>query len=238
MSQNSPRRSVIASFERRKPVVEFSATNAPNPPRLTKNLCLLRFRSFGFRRYVAKFAREGRYSDFWNKKNLQLNFPHRTHPIHPVWPKTHVCCIFGVLVFDGKTVRNSSRRSVIATFGTKKLVVEFSATNASNPLRLTQNSCCVFEVLVFDGTTSQNSPVRDTIATFRTKKLVVEFSGTNASNPPRLTQNSCLLRFWSFGFRWYNVAKLAREGHYSDFLNKKLVVEISATNASNPPRLT
>jgi hypothetical protein len=84
----------------------------------------------------------------------------------------------------------------------------------------------------------RNSPGRAVIATFGTKKLAVKFSATNAPTPPLLTQNSCLLRFESFRFQWKNGSKLAREDRYSDFSNKKLAVECSATNAPNPPLLT
>ena len=68
-SRNSPGRSVLATFRTKKLAVELFATNAPNPPLLNQNSCLLRFRSFGFRRMNdAKLAREVRFGDFWNKK--------------------------------------------------------------------------------------------------------------------------------------------------------------------------
>src|ERR671934_279539 len=40
-----------------------------------------------------------------------------------------------------KTVQKSAERSVMATFGMRKLAVEFFATYGPNPSRLTKNSC-------------------------------------------------------------------------------------------------
>ena len=144
------------------------------------------------------------------------------HPIHRVWPKTHVCCVFGVSVFDGRTVRNSPGMSVLLTFGTKNLQLDFpQQTHPIHPVWPKTHVCCVFGVSVFDGKMVVKSPGRSIIATFGTKKLAVEFSATNAPNPPRLTQNSCLLHFRTFGFRRKNAAKLTEEDRYSDFRNQK-----------------
>ena len=77
----------------------------------------------------------------WVRKNLQLKFSQRSHPIHWVWPKTHIYRLFGVSVLVQKTVRKSARRAVLATFGTKKHAVEFFASDAPHPSALTQNSC-------------------------------------------------------------------------------------------------
>jgi hypothetical protein len=181
---------------------------------------------------------EGRFSDFWNKK-LAVEFSATNAPNPPRLTKTHVCCVFGVSVFDGQNVAKLALEVRFSDFWNKKLAVEFSATNAPNPPRLTQNSCLLrFRSFGFRRTNVANSPWRARFSDFWNKKLAVEFSATNAPNPPRLTQNSCLLRFRSFGFRRNKRRKTRLEGRFSDFWNKKLAVEFSATNAPNPPRLT
>jgi hypothetical protein len=164
----------------------------------------------------------GPFRRLLEQKNLQLNFSQRTHPIHPVLPKSHVCCVFGVLVVDGTTSQNSYGRAVLATFGTKNLQLNCSQRmHPIQPFSPNTHVCCVFGVPVFEGTTSRNSPGRSVLATFGTKKLAVELFTTNTPNPPLLTQNSCLLRFRSFCFRRMNDAKLAREVRFGDFWNKK-----------------
>jgi hypothetical protein len=65
---------VYRLLEQKNLAVEFSQTNAPNPPRLTQNSCLLRFRSFGFRRKnCAKLAIGPLYATF-GTKNLAVEF--------------------------------------------------------------------------------------------------------------------------------------------------------------------
>jgi hypothetical protein len=67
----------------------------------------------------------------------------------------------------------------------------------------------------------ESSPGRAVLATFGTKNLAVEFSATNAPNPPRLTKTHVCCVFGVSVFDGNNVAKLALEGRFSDFWNKK-----------------
>ena len=140
-SQSSPWRAVLATFGTKKLAVEFFATNAPNPPRLTKNSCLLRFRSFGFRRKNgAKLSRRSVIATL-SKKNLAVEFFATNAPNPPCLTQNSCLLRFWSFGFRRKTVRNIPGRCIIGTFGTIKLAVEFSATNAPNPPCLTQNSC-------------------------------------------------------------------------------------------------
>jgi hypothetical protein len=125
---NLPGRYVFAHFWNKKLAAEFSATNAPNPPHFDPKLVFVAFLEFRFRRNNgAKLAREVVIATL-EQKILQLNFPQRTTQSTLFEPKTHVCCFFSVR-FDEKRAK-LARRAVLATFGTKKLAVEFSAMNA------------------------------------------------------------------------------------------------------------
>ena len=198
--RNVPGRCIIGTFGTIKLAVEFSATNAANPPCLTQNSCLLHFRSFGFRwTNGAKLAREFHFSDFWNKKTCSRIFCNERTQSTAFDPKL-MFVVFSVFWFSMDERRNSPGRPVLATFGTKKLAVEFSATNPPNPPRLTQNSC----LLRFRSFSFQRVAREGRYIDFWNKKLAVEFSATNTPNPPRLTRNSCLLHFRCFGFRRTN----------------------------------
>ena len=102
--QNPTPRAVLATSGAKKVAVDFFQSNAPNPRRLTQNSCLVCFRSFGFGLQNRCETRPG--GPFWpheERKKLQLIFSNRTHPIHPVSPKAHVCCVFVVSILATKT---------------------------------------------------------------------------------------------------------------------------------------
>jgi hypothetical protein len=82
--RNPPPRAVLATSRAKKLAVEFFETNAPNPPDLTENSCLVRFRTFDFARQNLCETRT--QEPFWpllEQKNMLLNFSKRPHPIHP-----------------------------------------------------------------------------------------------------------------------------------------------------------
>ena len=102
--RNPTARAVRATCGAKKVAVDFFQSNAPNPPRLTQNSCLLCFRSFGFGHQNSCGTRPR--GPFWllvERKKLRLIFSNRMHPIHPVSPKAHVCCVFVVSVSVSKT---------------------------------------------------------------------------------------------------------------------------------------
>jgi hypothetical protein len=83
--RNPTPRAVLATRGVKKVVVDFFESNAPNPPRLTQNSCLVCFRSFGFGHQNSCEIRPlGPFSLHVERKKLQLSFASRTHPIHPV----------------------------------------------------------------------------------------------------------------------------------------------------------
>src|SRR5579859_7638900 len=95
---------VLATRGAKKVAVDFFESNAPNPPRLTQNSCLVCFRSIGFGQQNSCETRPR--GPFWileERKKLELIFSNRTHPIHPVSPKAHVCCVFVVSISVTKT---------------------------------------------------------------------------------------------------------------------------------------
>src|SRR5919201_1117932 len=103
----------------------------------------------------------------------------------------------------------------MATFGTKKLAVEFFATDGPNPSPLTQNSCLAHFWSFGTGTKNCAKSGRGAaLDTFGTKKHAVEFFAMDAPNPSPMTQNSCLACFWMFGTGTKNCAKIGREGRY------------------------
>ena len=63
-------------------------------------------------------------TDSWKKS--RLNFSQRTHPIIPVWPKTHVRWVFGTFIFGGTVPKNSRRRAVLTIDAPKKSRLNFS----------------------------------------------------------------------------------------------------------------
>ena len=74
----------MATFGTKKLVVEFFATDGPNPSRLTENSCLARFWSFGSgTKNCAKIGRKGRRGHFWYEK-LAVELFATDAPIHPV----------------------------------------------------------------------------------------------------------------------------------------------------------
>ena len=58
-------------------------------------------------------------------KNLQLNFPQRTKPIHLVCPNAHARSVSALLILVGTIVLNMLEMPVLASFTTKKLAVNF-----------------------------------------------------------------------------------------------------------------
>jgi hypothetical protein len=119
-----------------KNAVDFFETNAPNPPRLTQNSCLVCFRSFCFGRQNSCETRtQGPFWPLVEQINLQLIFSKRMHPIYPVWCKTHVGVFLQFWFRSTKLVRNLPPWAVLATCGAKKLTVDFFETHATNPPR-------------------------------------------------------------------------------------------------------
>ena len=83
--RKTARRAVLDTFGMKEHAVEFIATDAPNPSALTQNSCLARFWSFAFgTKELCEILPGGPLWTLLVRKNLQLNFSQRTHPIRPV----------------------------------------------------------------------------------------------------------------------------------------------------------
>jgi hypothetical protein len=82
--ETRPRGPFWLLVERKKLRLIFFESKAPNPPRLTQNSCLVRFRSIGFGHQNSCETRPR--GPFWlheERKKLQLILLNRTHPIQP-----------------------------------------------------------------------------------------------------------------------------------------------------------
>src|SRR5579871_4711600 len=78
-------RAVLATCSAKKNSVDLFESNAPNPPRLTQNSCLVCFHSFGFGHQNSCETRpQGPFWPHQERKNFRLFFSNRTHPIHHV----------------------------------------------------------------------------------------------------------------------------------------------------------
>src|SRR5579859_7407010 len=78
-------RAVLATCEAKKVAVDLFESNAPNPPHLTQNSCLVCFQSFGFgHQNSCETRHRGPFRPLVERKNFVLIFANRTHPIHPV----------------------------------------------------------------------------------------------------------------------------------------------------------
>src|SRR5579859_4506908 len=83
--RNPTPRAVLATSGAKKVAVHFCESNAPNPPCLTQNSCLVCFQSFGFDHQNSCETRpRGPFWPLMERKKLVLIFANRTHPIHPV----------------------------------------------------------------------------------------------------------------------------------------------------------
>src|SRR5579859_3992005 len=83
--RNATTRAILATCGAKKITVDFFESNAPNPPRLTQNSCLVCFPSFGFGHQNSCETRiRGPFWPHEERKKLQLIFSNRTHPVHPV----------------------------------------------------------------------------------------------------------------------------------------------------------
>jgi hypothetical protein len=177
---------VLATFGTKNLQLNFSATNAPNPPRLTQNSCLLRFWSFGFRRNIAELAREETFSPLLEQKILQLNFRNERTQSTLFDPKL-MFVAFLEFPFDGTNGAKLAREDRSSQFWNEKSAVKFSATNAPNPPRLNQHSCLLrFRSFGFRRTNGAKLALEGRSSHFWNKNLQSNFL-TNAPNPPRLT---------------------------------------------------
>jgi hypothetical protein len=69
------------------------------------------------------------------------NFSKLTHPIHSIGSKTHVLGHFRPLLYSTKVDAKLAELVPLSHKFAKKVVSEFLATNAPDPLHWTQNSC-------------------------------------------------------------------------------------------------
>ena len=90
----------------------------------------------------------------------------------------------------------------MANFGTKKLAVEFFATDAPNPSPLTQNSCLVRFWSFGTGTkTVRKAAGRAAMATFGTKKKKLNFCNRRTQSIP-FDPKLMFSAFLEFRFRY------------------------------------
>src|SRR5579859_8071880 len=135
---------VLATRGAKKVAVDFFESNAPNPPRVTQNSCLVCFRNFGFGHQNSCEPRPR--APFWplvERKKLQLIFRIERTKSTPFDPKL-MSGVFSQFRFRSpKLVGNLTPRAVLATCAAKKNSVDLFESNAPYPPRLTQNSCLV-----------------------------------------------------------------------------------------------
>src|SRR5579859_5573793 len=81
-------RAILSTCEEKKVAVDLFEWNAPNPPRLTQNSCLVCFRSFGLRLQNSSETRtRGPFWPLVERKKVRLICSNGTHPVHPICPK-------------------------------------------------------------------------------------------------------------------------------------------------------
>src|SRR5579859_817839 len=149
--RNPSPRAVLPTSGAKKVAVDFFQSNAPNPPRLTQNSCLVCFCKFGFG--LQNSCKTRPRGPFWlhqERKKLQLIFSNRTTQSTLFHPKL-MSGVFSQFRFGSpKLVRNPSPRAVLATSGAKKVAVDFFQSNDPiHPVSPKTHVRCVFAVLVW-----------------------------------------------------------------------------------------
>jgi hypothetical protein len=109
-------------------------------------------------------------------------------------------CIAGVLNCFATTrnsVRNGPNRCHYHTNSLNKVASEFFATNAVDPLHLTQNSCfrAFWTISLLHERRCKTGRTSDINAQFRQNEVASEFFAMNTPNPLHWTQNSCFSAF-------------------------------------------
>jgi hypothetical protein len=122
-------------------VSKFFTSNASDPLHWNQNSCFGAFQTISLlHESRCKTGRTGATIAQLRKIKSRPNFSQRTHPIHSIGPKTYVFGRFGPFCYSTKVDAKLAKQVPLSRKFATQSRVGFFATNAPNPLHLTQNS--------------------------------------------------------------------------------------------------